>query len=507
MSAAEFRRRGREMVDFIADYWEQLDAAPDDARQRPAVRSSVQPGEVFDALPPHAPEQGEPWESILADVSRVVMPGLTHWQSPSFFGYFPADGSFPAILGDLLSTGLGVQGMLWQTSPACTELETRVLDWLAEAIGLPSAFLSVRGGGKGGGVIQSTASEAVLVSLLAARHTLRAWHAHAGGSTPLHPTIYTSTQAHSSVIKAAMVAGLADSADDRAHVRLVGVNPDGSMDTGEFARLIREDIAHNRHPCFVAATLGATGIGAMDRLDEIHEAVRAAAPPHAPWLHVDAAWAGSALVCPEHRSILRGVEHADSFSCNPHKWLLTSFDCSCLWLRDSRPLTDALSITPEYIRNAATDSGAVIDYRDWQVPLGRRFRSLKLWFVLRHYGIAGLQSHIREHVRLAELFESWIQEDNRFDVPVPRSLSLVCFRLIKDANGRTLSPEESDAATRALMDRLNDDGEVFLTHTVLPPEVPHTGGRLVIRMAIGATLTQERHVRRACELIRDAAGN
>ncbi|MBX3406932.1 MAG: aspartate aminotransferase family protein [Phycisphaeraceae bacterium] len=501
MSPDEFRRRGREMVDFIADYMERVDSLP--------VLSRVRPGEVAAGLPDAAPEQPEPWDVILADVQRIIMPGITHWQSPNFFAFFPANSSGPAILADLLSTGLAVQGMMWQTSPACTEIETRVLDWLGRAIGLPETFLSASGAG--GGVIQSTASEATLVAMLAGRERARL---SSGGPAPGGPalrtgsnssfTIYTSTQAHSSVIKAAMIAGIAKSAEDRAAVRLIPTDSAFRMDCDALERALREDLAAGRVPCCVVATVGTTGCGAFDPLDNVAAAIARAIPDpsHRPWLHVDAAWAGAALVCPEHQTLIRGVEQADSFCFNPHKWLLTNFDCSAMWVRDRAPLLGALSITPEYLRNAASESGAVIDYRDWQIPLGRRFRALKLWFVMRAYGLSGLREHIRVHVRLGAVFESLVRADDRFEIAAPRAMSLICFRQIRDAAGATLT--DPDGANRALLDRVNAGGRAYLVHTVLPATVD-APARLVLRMAIGGTRTREEHVRAAWDLLRSAA--
>ena len=489
MSPDEFRRRGREVVDLIADYMQSVQTLP--------VVPSVKPGEIAALLPDVAPESPEPWEEILADVQRVVMPGLTHWQSPNFFAFFPANSSGPAILGDLLSTGLGVQGMLWQTSPACTEVETRVLDWLGRAIGLPESFLSTSG--RGAGVIQGTASEATLVAMLAGRERAR------GKTGAGEFTIYTSTQAHSSVIKAAMIAGIANSSSDSDHIRLIGTDAMYRMDPAALEHALREDLAAGKVPCCVISTVGTTGCGAVDPIDEVAAAIALAIPDesHRPWLHTDAAWAGAALICAEHQPLIRGIEHADSFCFNPHKWLLTNFDCDTMWVRDRKALINALSVTPEYLRNAASDSGAVIDYRDWQIPLGRRFRAMKLWFVLRHYGLSGLRAHIREHVRLGELFESLVRADTRFEVAAPRSLSLVCFRHVRDATGAALP--DPDSANRGLLERINASGRAYLIHTVLPATAdspPHA----VLRMAIGATHTTERHVRDAWGLIQHCVG-
>jgi len=480
MSPADFRAHSHRAIDFIADYLERIESFP--------VLSQVKPGDVYNALPAHAPEHSgtsDEWNNIFADLEKTILPGITHWQSPNFFAFFPSNTTGPAILGELLSAGLGVQGMLWLTSPACTELETKVLDWLGELIGLPREFLSdsahLARPGNGGGVIEGTASDATLVALCAARHRVRA-KAASGSSQRF--AIYTSTQAHSSVIKAAMIAGLATSPDDRTHLRLIDCDKSFALDPATLERAIRDDLKQGFIPTYVVGTVGTTSSTAIDSIDSIARVLRdTSCDKLGTWLHIDAAHAGAACVCPEYRAMLAGVEHADSIAFNPHKWLLTNFDCNCFFTRDRKSLTGALSITPEYLRNAGTDSGA-IDYRDWQIPLGRRFRALKLWFVLRHYGAEGLRSYIREHMRLSELFESLVRADSRFEMVAPRSMNLICFRL-----------KGEDAANKCLLESLNTSGEIYLTHTVLP------GVGYTIRFCIGATATQEHHVRAAWNLI------
>jgi len=510
MTPESFRALGHRMVDYVCDYLHTCGDRP--------VLSRCKPGEVYDALPGSPPEHGlesgfegaGDWDDVFADLERVIQPGLTHWQSPGFFGYFPCNGSGPAILGELLSAGLGVQGMLWQTSPACTELEMRVMDWTAELLGLPDAFRFDRSEGRGGGVIQGTASEAALIALVAARR-----RAVDRGADPTKVCLYTSTQAHSSILKAAMIAGLAVDADDRARLRLIETDAQHAMDPRALAEAVRADLSAGLVPCFVAATAGTTSSGAFDPIGGIAAALREADPAfadgHAPrgWLHVDAAWAGAACVCPEHRGMLAGVEHADSLCFNPHKWLLTSFDCDCFWTRDAAGLTRALSITPEYLRNPASDARAVVDYRDWQAPLGRRFRALKLWFVLRHFGAGGLRSYIREHVRLGEVFEGLVRGDARFEIAAPRSLNLVCFACAPRPGE---SAEATDERTAALMQAVNATGRAFMTHTRLPisdgdDRAGAVGAtRYVIRFCPGAAGVTERHVREAWDLIAAAAG-
>jgi len=480
MTPEQFRAAGHAMIDWIADYWARVESLP--------VLSRAAPGDLLAALPASPPERGEAWEAIIADVDRLIMPGITHWQSPNFFAFFPANASAPAVLGELLSAGLGVNGMLWATSPAATELETRMLDWMAELIGLPEPFRSTSP--SGGGVIQGTASESALIAMLAARR--RALNRAPGAEL----VAYTSTQAHSSIVKAAMIAGLADSPQDRRRLRLIGVDGTFAMRPDLLAEAMREDAAAGRVPFYVCATVGTTSSTAVDPVGAIGPICR----ERGAWLHVDAAHAGAACVCPEFRWLLDGVEHADSLCFNPHKWLLTNFDCDLFWTSDKASVVGALSITPEYLRNAASEAGAT-DYRDWQIPLGRRFRALKLWFVLRHYGAEGLRAHIRQHVRLAALFESLVREEGgeHFEIPAPRTINLVCFRL------RGEGPE-ADERNRALLDRINATGEAYLTHTVLPPADGGDGpGRYTLRMAIGGTMTRERHVRRAWEVIRREA--
>ena len=353
MTPDEFRKHGHAVIEWLASYMEGVEDFP--------VASQVLPGEVRARLPAHAPERGESFTDIIEDLDDIIMPGITHWQSPSFFAFFPANVSGPSILGELVSAGLGVQGMLWATSPACTELETHVLDWLVDLMGLPGKF---RSSGPGGGVIQDSASSAALCALVAARYR--------AGAGDLK--VYTSSQAHSSIEKAVRIAGFGEDA-----LRLVDVDDDFALRPEALAGVLASDAAAGASPCLVAATSGSTSSMAFDPLRPMAEICRR----HNAWLHVDAAMAGSAAICPEHRGFLDGLELADSYCFNPHKWLLTNFDCDCFYVGDRAALIEALSVLPEYLRNEASDSKAVIDYRDWQVPLGRRFRALKLWFVLR----------------------------------------------------------------------------------------------------------------------------
>lgn len=466
MSPEEFRRWGYAVVDWLAGY-------PARAEHLPVLSRSA-PGDLRRALPAQAPEDGEPFEAILADVDRLIVPGLTHWQSPNFFAYFPANTSGPSILGELLSAGLGVQGMLWTTSPACTELETHVLDWLAELCGLPQRFhAGPAGDGPGGGVLLDSASSAVLVATLAARERALQGAGNRNGLRAAgQPELvaYTSTQAHSSVAKALRIAGLGDRA-----LRRLPVDAGGALQPASLALAMDEDRAAGRVPFLCVATIGTTASMAVDP-------VAALAPLCARegvWLHVDAAMAGNIAICEEFRSAFEGLDGADSYAFNPHKWLFTNFDCNAFYVADRGALTGALGILPDYLENRATASGQVIDYRDWQIPLGRRFRALKLWMVLRWYGAGRLRAILRDHVAQARWLGAQIAAQSGWQLAAPVRFSLVCFR---HAAG--------DRFNQRLLDALNDSGALYLSHAQID-------GRYTLRLAVGATRTEPRHVQRA----------
>lgn len=469
----EFRRLGHAFVDWVADYRARLAELP--------VRPDVPPGWVRARMPDTLPEQPQPLEQLLGDLDRVVVPASTHWQHPSFFAYFPANASLASVLGDLLSGGLGAQGMLWSTSPAATEVEQVLLDQLAGALGLPDSFTFPGGGG---GVIQDSASSAALVALLAALNRASAgrWREDGVDGTE---RVYVTAETHSSLAKAARVAGLG-----ARSLRVVPTTPGTqAMSPTALASALAEDAAAGLRPVLVCATVGTTGTGAVDPVRAIAEI----AQRYRTWVHVDAAWAGAAALCPEHRGLLDGVELADSFCTDGHKWLLTAFDASLLWLRDARALPDALAITPEYLRDAASQSGAVVDYRDWMVPLGRRFRALKLWAVLRGFGLDGIREHIRSHIAWARRFADWVRADPVFELAVPPSLALVCLR-VRTGQGDTAD----DAATRAVLERVNASGRALLSHT-------RVDGRYVIRVAVGSVATTEADVTALWETLRAAA--
>jgi len=466
MTPDAFRQCGYDVMDWIADYYQRLESFP--------VLSRVRPGEIRSSLPQAPPTHGEDFKTILNDVERLILPGITHWQSPNFFAFFPANTSGPAILGELLSAGLGIQGMLWTTSPACTELETHVLDWLADMLDLPAKFKS---NGAGGGVIQDSASSASLCALLVARERATGYASNEDGLDQ-RLTAYVSNQTHSSVEKAIRIAGLG-----RQNLRMLEVDDRHAMLPAALASQIDEDRQAGCIPCFVCATVGTTSSNAIDPLPEIGPICRA----QGLWLHVDAAMSGTAAICPEFRTIHAGLEFADSYCFNPHKWMFTNFDCDCFYVADRAALINTLSVLPEYLRNQATESGAVIDYRDWGIPLGRRFRSLKLWFVIRHYGVEGLRHHVREHVRLAQGFARWVEEADRFELAVPAPLNLVCFRHVG-----------GDDVNERLLERLNRTGKLYLTHTRLDD-------KYTLRFCVGQTYTEERHVSQAWELIQQVA--
>ncbi|MEH2446513.1 MAG: pyridoxal-dependent decarboxylase [Nostoc sp.] len=461
MSSDEFRHWGYKTIDWIANYLETVEQLP--------VLSQVEPGDIRAKLPETAPIKGESFADILQDLDEIIVPGLTNWQSPNFFAFFPTGISAPSILGELVSAGLGVQGMLWATSPACTELETHVLDWLIDMLQLPSQFKSST---TGGGVIQDSASSASLVALIAAREQLKA--------DINQLVVYTSTQAHSSIEKAAIVAGI-----KRHNFRLIEVDADYRMRPELLQQQIISDIESGLIPFYIAATVGTTSSHAIDPLIEIG----AIAQIHKIWFHVDGAMSGTAAICPEYRWIHQGLELADSYCFNPHKWMLTNFDCTCFYVKDRAKLIHALSITPEFLKNQASTSGKVIDYRDWQISLGRRFRSLKLWFVIRHYGIEGLQHYIRKHIALAQEFAECVKSHPSFELVVNPPLNLVCFR-----------HKLGDAINQEIINKINSSGKIYLTSTKLEQ-------KLTLRMSIGQATTDKIHVQQAWQLIYQTAEN
>ena len=455
MTPEEFRRRGYEVVDWVAAYLEGVEDLP--------VMSTVEPGEIASQLPTKAPEHGESFDRLLADLDEIVLPGITNWQSPNWYAYFPANASPPSILAELASAGLGAQGMLWSTSPALTEIEGVVLDWLVDLMGLPETWKMA---GPGGGVIQMSASDATHTMLVVARHQQQ------DRARSEDMVVYVSNQAHFSIQKGCTVAGI-------GHCRLIDVDEAYAMDPSALEAAIQADLAAGLLPIAVVTAVGATGTTAIDPLD----AVSAIAEEHGLWHHVDAAYAGTAMLCEEFRVHQPGLDRVDSYTFNPHKWMMVNFDCNVLWVADRTPLLDTLSILPPIMRNAATDAGAVVDYRDWHVPLGRRFRALKLWWVIRSYGAEGLRAFVREHVRLADEFASRIEADERFALVAPHPFGLVCFTHV-----------DGNEVTRTLATAINASGKAAVT----PSELD---GTAFIRVSIGQTYQTERHLDALWDLV------
>jgi aromatic-L-amino-acid decarboxylase len=463
----EFRRAGHDVIDLIVDYVEGVEQR----RVTPDLRA----GDVRAALPEHPPAAPEQWDAVLADVRQVIVPGTVGWQHPGWFAYFPANTSYASILGELLAAGLGQQGMSWVTSPACTEVETLMLDWMHELLGLPGRFHSTSE--HGGGVIQGSASEAVLVAILAARWRATGGAVNSSGDTG-RLTAYHSSQAHSSVEKGLRIAGIGTE-----RIRVVPHDPDTyAMDPAALAQLIADDVAAGFTPMFVCATHGTTSSMAFDPT----AAIAAVCARHAVWLHVDAAMSGIAALAPDLRWVNGGLDGADSYATNPHKWMGVNFDCTLFWTADRVALLGALSILPEYLRSAAAESGQVIDYRDWQIPLGRRFRALKLWFALRLDGVPAITDRLRGDVADTQWLATEIATDPRFEISAPAPLNLVCLRLTDDPTG---------ARTDALIEAVNASGEAYVTRTVL-------GGRSVMRVSVGASTTERHHVAALWDLIR-----
>ncbi|XP_018562210.1 aromatic-L-amino-acid decarboxylase-like [Anoplophora glabripennis] len=469
MDCDEFRSRGKEMIEYICNYLENIETR--------RVTPNIEPGYLRKILPEEAPESPEDWEHIMSDVESKIMPGVTHWQHPRFHAYFPSGNSFPSILGDMLSDAIGCIGFSWAASPACTELETIVLDWLGKAIGLPDQFLAFKEGSRGGGVIQTSASECVLVSMLAARaqalKRLKQQHPFVEEGVLLSKLMaYCSKEAHSCVEKAAMIC----------FVKLRILEPDekSSLRGKTLMMAMEEDETMGLIPFFVSTTLGTTSCCSFDNLPEIGPVCQKFP---CIWLHVDGAYAGNSFICPELKYLLSGIEYADSFNTNQNKWMLTNFDCSTMWVRDRLRLTSALVVDPLYLQHGYSD--ATIDYRHWGVPLSRRFRSLKLWFVLRSYGISGLKKYIRHHIRLAQRFEEHVIKDRRFEICNEVKLGLVCFRL-----------RGTDKLNEKLLSNINGSGKLHM----VPASV---NDKYVIRFCVVASNAEESDIDYAWDVIKE----
>ena len=467
MELEEFRRHGHEVIDWMVDYLENIEDYP--------VMSQVAPGAVADQLPDSPPSRGEPFERIMADFQSIIVPGMTHWQNPSFFAYFPANSSPPSVLAEMLTATMGAQCMVWQTSPAAAELEERVMEWLRDMIGLPRGFA---------GVIQDSASTSTLCSLLTARERVSNYSTNQDGLTGGDDiTAYCSTETHSSIEKGIRIAGIGSD-----NLRRVPVDGNYAMVPDDLETAIEDDKAAGRTPACVVATIGTTGSTAIDPLKSIGDICS----EHGVWLHVDAALAGTALLLPEFRWMIEGIENVDSFVFNPHKWMFTNFDCSAYFVRDPEALIRTFQISPEYLKTG--QDRHVKNYRDWGVQLGRRFRALKLWFVIRSYGVEGLRGMVREHIRLAGKLSERIESCEDFELMAPVPLNTICFRYRPPG----VEGEELNAVNADLLERLNRTGRLYLTHTKL-------GGKFILRLVVGQTYVERRHVESAWDLIVDTA--
>lgn len=475
MDPEVFRKFGYQAIDWIADYLAHPGRHP--------VLPRVQPGDIARQLPRHPPEAGEPMEAILQDFDRLIVPGLTHWNHPGFMAYFAVTGSAPGILGELLSAALNVNGMLWKTSPAATELEEVALDWLRQMLGLPPGFM---------GIITDTASVSTLCAVVAAREALGARVREEGmaGRTDLpRLCLYTSEHAHSSVEKAAITMGIG-----QAGVRKIAVDADFRMDPGALGRKVVGDLAAGWRPFCVVATVGTTSTTSIDPVP----AIARICEQYGLWLHVDGAYGGMAAILPEMRGVLRGCDRADSIVVNPHKWLVTPIDCSAFYCRRPEVLRAAFSLVPEYLRTA--EGEGVRNYMEYGVSLGRRFRALKLWMIIRYFGHEGLAAIIREHCRIGQAFAAWVDQDPDFERLAPVPFSTVCFRTHPGRlrRGGPVSEESLNRLNEALLEAVNATGEVFLSHTKL-------GERVSLRLSVGNARTTEAHVRRAWDLVREQA--
>lgn len=480
MDLDEFKDQSHKTVDFILDYYRSVGTYP--------VLPSVEPGYLRPLLPSSPPPNPEPFDAVLREISSAVLPGMTHWASPNFFAYFSATLSSAALSADLLASALNPVSFNWLASPAVTELETLVVDWMAQLLHLPTCF-HFSSGGTGGGVVQATTSEAMLCTLVAARDSTMKRHGLKDASSL---TAYASDQTHSTFTKACKIAGFAP-----CNVRAIKTHQESAFSLSPqcLKEAMDADVAAGLVPTYFCATVGTTSSTAVDPVGALADVARS----HQAWVHVDAAYAGSACICPEFRHHFEGLERVDSISMSPHKWLLTCLDCCCLWVRDRTPLVESLNIDPEYLKNRATETGAVVDYKDWQVGVGRRFRALKLYMVIRCYGARNLRSHIRSDVHLARTFERMVRCDSRFEVVVPRRFALVCFRLNPAKSAISMEgQEETNALNQRLLVKINESGRAYMTHTVL-------GGVYVIRFAVGATLTDETHVLAAWKLVKEMA--
>ena len=467
MNTEEFRKHAHELVDWMARYMENIEKYP--------VKSSVRPGDIFSKLPGDPPVKPESFNSFLKDLDEIIMPGITHWQSPNFYAYFPANTSPPSILAEMIISTISAQCMIWETSPAAAELEEKMMIWLRDLIQLPAEFE---------GVIQDTASTCTLAAILTAREKATEFRINEEGFEEAGILrVYCSEQAHSSVEKAVKISGIG-----RNNLIRIPVKPDFSMDPRKLREAVMTDKAKGLKPCCVIATMGTTGTTAVDPMRAVGEICA----ENGIWLHVDAAMAGTALILPEFQWMLDGREYIDSFVFNPHKWMFTNFDCSAFFVKSPEHLIRTFEILPEYLKTRTR--GLVNDYRDWGIPLGRRFRALKLWSVIRMYGVEGLQEKIRYHIRLASELYEMIEAEGDFQILAPLTINVVCFRYKPTG----LDETEINKLNEDLNHKLNDSGKIYLSHTVID-------GKYTLRMVTGQTNVRIDHVQTAWDLIRKTA--
>ena len=464
MNIDDFQKYAHELVDRISSYLREIEYY--------SVRSQVKPGDVFNALPLSPPEEPDSFHDLLEDFDKIILPGITHWQSPNFFAYFPANSSYPSILGEMLTAALGAQCMVWETSPAAAELEEKVLEWLKQMTGLPSHFH---------GVIQDTASTATLTAVLTAREKITGWEINKSGFSHNTFRIYCSSEAHSSVDKAVKIAGFGNK-----NLVKIPVDEYMSLIPEKLEELIVSDIKNNLVPVIVVVTLGTTGTGAIDPVKPVVEICK----KYNIWLHIDAAYAGTAFIIPEYRHHFDGIEDADSYVFNPHKWMFTNFDCSAYFVKDSTALIRTFEILPEYLKTR--NDSLVNNYRDWGIQLGRRFRALKLWFVIRSFGTSGIKRTIQNHIKWAKWLAEQIEASEDLTLFKPMNFSLVCF-YIKTKSLQNL--EEQNSVNQKFLNHLNSSGKVYLSHTKV-------NGIFILRLVIGQTYVHFKHVKNAWKFIR-----
>ncbi len=469
MNLQEFQINAHKFIDWIVNYYEEIEKYP--------VKSQVQPGDILKSLPDNAPLNGEDIDEIFNDFCKIIIPGITHWQSPNFFAYFPANSSFPSLLAEMLTAAMGAQCMKWETSPAAAELEERVMCWVRDIIGLPDYF---------SGVIQDTASTSTLAAIICAREKYSNYEINENGVQDIHELkLYCSSEAHSSIEKAVKIAGLG-----RKCLSKIEVNNEFGIKTYELEKSIKKDISNGKRPFCVVAALGTTGSAAVDNILEIGKICK----KYNLWLHIDAAYVGSILLLQEYRFLIEGIEYADSFVFNAHKWLFTNFDCSLFFVRDKENLIKTFEILlPEYLKTIPDN--IVNNYCDWGIPLGRRFRALKLWFVLRSFGVTGLQGKLKYHISLGKMFKELVLNDNDFELLAPVIFNVICFRYNPS---NQISEEELNRINKELLYKINKTGKIYMTHTKL-------NGKYTLRFVIAQTNVQESNVLNAWKLVKEIA--